>query len=478
MVHRRLVLLVIVILFGGIPSGNLRADQAKQPKEDDYYELHKLLVDTLDQVERNYVKDISRRELIEAAIKGVLNELDPYSAYIAPDDLDQFRTAVDGNFGGIGIRFAVDHGRLKVLSPLVGTPAYRAGIMAGDLIAEINGKSTKGIKVEGVARQLKGKEGSEVTLGVIHAGKSDMETITITREIVRVDTVLGNRRKEDDHWDYMLDADRRIGYVRVEAFSRETARDLRAAIDQLEEESLRGLILDLRFNPGGLLSSAIEVSDLFVADGRIVSTEGKKPDRSERVWEAHKKGTLEEFAMVVLVNRYTASAAEIVSACLQDHNRAVVMGERTWGKGSVQNVIPLEGGRSALKLTTASYLRPSGKNIHRFPGVDEDEEWGVMPNDGYQLKLGNEEMVRLLHDRQQREVVRPKHPEPAETDQSSGSPQGTEEPEGTVDAPREEEKPAETAEPEATSPLEASKFVDPHLRMAIDYLTAELARAD
>jgi len=482
MVRRRLIFSVIVLLVVGICSGDAWADQSKQPKEDDYYELYKLLVDTLDQVERNYVKDVSRRKLIEAAIKGVLNELDPYSAYIAPNDLDRFRTSVDGNFGGIGIQFAVDHGRLKVLSPLVGTPAYRAGIMAGDLIVEINGKSTKGINVEEVARHLKGEAGTDVTLGVIHAGKSDMETIAITREIVRVDTVLGNRRKKDDHWDFLLDPDQRIGYVRVAAFSRDTARDLRTAIDQLGEESLRGLILDLRFNPGGLLSSAIEVSDLFVASGRIVSTEGKKPDVSERVWEAHKEGTLDEFAMVVLVNRYTASAAEIVSACLQDHKRAVVMGERTWGKGSVQNVIPLEGGQSALKLTTASYVRPSGHNIHRFPSADEDEEWGVMPDDGYELKLANQEMASLLRDRQQRDVVRPKQPEPAETDESTGPPQS---PEGGADTapsqesePEEEDEPAEDAEPESTSPLEASKFVDPQLRMAVDYLTAELARAD
>jgi len=524
MVRRIPVLLVVVALVGGFGLAGVMADQSERPKEDDY-ELHKLLVDTLDQVERNYVKDISRRELIEAAIQGILDKLDPYSAYISPKELDEFRTSVDGNFGGIGIQIAVEDGQLKVLSPLVGTPAYRAGMMAGDRILEIDGKSTEGIDhVEEAVRQLKGEAGSQVSLTVLHPNQSEKEPITLTREIIRVDTVLGDHRNEDDHWDFLLDRPGKIGYVRITAFSRGTAGELRRTLEELKKREFRGLILDLRFNPGGLLGSAVEVSDLFVSQGRIVSTEGRAAP--ERSWDAKESGTLEGFPMVVLVNRYSASASEIVAACLQDHKRAVVMGERTWGKGSVQNVIELErrphGGtaKSALKLTTASYHRPSGKKIHRFPGDGDDDEWGVVPNDGYLLKLSDEEMVALIRDRSRRDVLQPKPPllaqvaesgqeppaaevavDPQESpDAKPQSPAGEEvegqptQPEETGMEPPEEPKAADApaADPEPSTPEPAkpdppdsglsdpqpSEFVDPQLRMAIDYLAGELARAD
>ena len=188
------------------------------------------------------------------------------------------------------------------------------------------------------------------------------------------------------------------------AFSRDTAGELQRALEQLQSAGMRGLILDLRFNPGGLLNAAIEVSDLFISEGRIVSTKGRSTP--ERSWDAHKAGTFEGFPMVVLVNRFSASASEIVSACLQDHKRAVIMGERTWGKGSVQSVIELEDGKSALKLTTAAYFRPSGKNIHRFPDAKDQDEWGVMPDKGFELKLSDKEIVELIQDRRNRDILR------------------------------------------------------------------------
>ena len=351
----------------------------------DDYELYQIFADTLDQVERNYVKDISRRELMEAAIQGVLGKLDPYSNYISPDEIGRFKSTVESQFGGIGIQIGVEDGQLKVISPLVGTPAYRAGLEAGDMILEIDGKSTEGISIDQAVKQLKGEAGTKVTLTVQQPGAAKRETVTITREWVHIETVMGDRRKGDDAWDFMLDHDKHIGYIRISAFSRDTAQDLKKALVELQKEGMKGLIVDLRFNPGGLLTSAIEVSDLFVSDGRIVSTKGR--NTAERTWDAEKEGTFEGFPMVVLVNHYSASASEIVSACLQDHKRAVVIGERTWGKGSVQNVIELEGGKSALKLTTASYIRPSGKNIHRFPDSKEGDEWGVMPDAGFELAL-------------------------------------------------------------------------------------------
>jgi carboxyl-terminal processing protease len=429
----------------------------KAPDKDDEYELQKVLVDTLDQVERNYVRGISRRELVEAAIDGILRKLDPYSAYIGPEELDEFRTSVESEFGGIGIQIANDGDELQVLSPLVGAPAYQAGILAGDRIVEIDGKSTEDVAMEEVVRRLKGPVGSKVVLTVIHPGKHGRETISVTRAQVHVETVLGDRRKSDDSWDFMLDRDRRIGYVRITAFSRDTASELRSAIESLEREKLAGLIVDLRFNPGGLLSSAIEVSDMFVAEGRIVSTEGR--NAPERQWDARKEGTFPGFPMVVLVNRFSASASEIVAACLQDHKRAKIMGERTWGKGSVQNVVSLEQGHSALKLTTSSYHRPSGKNIHRFPDATENDEWGVTPDEGCKLELDPVEMVALVNQRRHRDVVKPKAVEPAEKSAAAGG----------ADPRKSPDKVAE-ASPE-------KPVVDRVLTMAVDYLGVELAKA-
>ena len=218
---------------------------------------------------------------------------------------------------------------------------------------------------------------------------------------------MGDQRKDDDAWDFMLDhepQDRLHPHHQLQP--RYRARPGQA-LDELEEARLRGLILDLRFNPGGLFTSAIGVSDLFVTSGKIVSTEGR--NTKSRSWDAEQEGTYEGFPMVVLVNRYSASASEIVSACLQDHHRAIVVGERTWGKGSVQNVIELEGGKSALKLTTASYQRPSGKNIHRFPDAKESDEWGVLPDPGYDVKLNETELAQQMENRLDRDILLVNH---------------------------------------------------------------------
>jgi carboxyl-terminal processing protease len=369
-------------------------EAAKNPRDSDY-DLYRTLVDTVDQVQRNYVKEVDRRELIESAIRGMLSKLDPYSTYMGPDEVQQFRAGLSGEFGGIGIQIAADNGRLTVLSPIYGTPAYRAGILAGDRILEINGRSTDGIGVDEAVKRLKGDEGAPVTLTVVHSGKHAKTKVTLVREKIHLDTVLGDRRGSDGRWEFMLDPAQRIGYVRLSAFSTATAAELQRVLTRLQTEKLRGLILDLRFNPGGLLSAGIEVSDLFISEGRIVSTKGR--NSREQVWDAHKEGTFAGFPMVVLVNRFSASSSEIVAACLQDHKRAVVIGERTWGKG----------GKSVLKLTTGGYRRPNGKNIHRFPDAKETDEWGVMPDGGFKIDLDDDEMVDLIQDRRDRDVLQP-----------------------------------------------------------------------
>ena len=363
-----------------------------------------LFADTLDQVERNYVKDVTRRQLMEAAIRGMLRELDPYSNFIPPKQLDRFKVEVENEFGGVGIQVSFDSNQLRVISPLVGTPAYRAGVMSGDLITEIDGESTKDITLDEAVQRMKGLVGTKVKLKVLHAGAMEPESIELERENIRVETVLGDVRNPDDTWRWLVDQDKGLGYIRVTGFGRHTAEDLQKAMQQLTDQKVRGLILDLRFNPGGLLSSAIEVSDLFVAKGRIVSTEGRNVE--PRSWDAEEKGTFDGFPMAVLVNRYSASASEIVAACLQDHDRAVIIGERTWGKGSVQNVIELEGGASALKLTTAGYHRPNGKNIHKSPDAKESDDWGVIPNSGFEVKLSGKEMTQLMEQRREKDIVR------------------------------------------------------------------------
>jgi len=452
---------VLVFFWLVVPGLAAEANRA-EPSEEDDYELYQSLIDTMDQVERNYVRDISRRELIEAAIEGVLEKLDPYSNYIDPDELEGFRNSVESEFGGIGIQVGMEAGRLKVISPLVGTPAYRAGLLAGDTILAIEGKPTKGITLDEAVRRLKGPLGSRVTLTILHAGKSEETKVEITREQIHVNTVLGDRRKANDTWDYMLDRQKRLGYIRLTAFSRDTPAELRGVLKELKKEGLRGLILDLRFNPGGLLSAAIEVSDLFLAKGRIVSTTGR--NSPERHWDAKPEGSFVDFPMVVLVNRFSASASEIVAACLQDHHRATIMGERTWGKGSVQNVIELEHGRSALKITTASYRRPSGKNIHRFPKATDKDEWGVTPDERYRLHLDDRELISLIHDRRRRDILG------FEPESETSAEQG---------APREKDEKAERAQQEVTaSVISKNEPGDRLMQMAVEYLSTEMAQAE
>lgn len=414
------------------PKAAATPEQLKADKE---YELLKLFADALDQVERNYVKEVDRRELMEGAIKGMLAKLDPHSSYIAPSDLEKFKSSVENEFGGIGITVSTETGELVVTTPLYGTPAYRAGIRGGDTITEIDGQPTKGITMEEAIKRIKGKLGTSVKLSVLHLADGSTDSKEVTRELVRLDSVIGDHRKADDTWNFFLDEQKKIGYVRIMTFSRHTADEVRTALQQLSAGGVKGLILDLRWNPGGLLTSAIEISDFFVADGRIVSTAGRSTP--ERKWEAKKEGTFEGFPIAVLVNHSSASASEILAACLQDHKKAVVIGERTWGKGSVQNIIELDDGKSAMKLTTAGYKRPSGQNIHREVGAKETDDWGVKPNDGFEIKLTDAEVEEYFADRKARDVI--------------------------------------AARPTGPVPGPARKF-DKQVQKAVDYLSTELAK--
>jgi carboxyl-terminal processing protease len=367
---------------------------APPPEDNNKYARMRLLVDVLDEVEHKFVRKLSDdelRKLVEDMINGGLTRLDPYSSFINSKKLKEFNKHSEGKFGGVGIQIHADRqsGLITVISPIVGTPAYEAGVQAGDLILKIDGQSTENLSLEEAVDRITGEKGQPIVLTVLHEGEKKPVDLKMVRDVIEVESVLGDQRKSSNlkEWDFMYDKANKIAYVRLVAFNKNSAAELRAAVEDLLRQGMRGLILDLRYNPGGLLPSAVEVSNLFLKEGsRIVSIRGR--NQQERVYDASKEWTVAPSArdcpMAVLVNRSSASASEIVSAALKDHKRAVVVGERSFGKGSVQNVIDLENHKSVLKLTTASYWRPSGKNIHRLESSKKTDEWGVKPSEGPQ----------------------------------------------------------------------------------------------
>lgn len=372
-------------------------------EQEDYSDLLQLFMETFNDVERNYVDSISRRELMEAAIDGMLSKLDQHSDYITPAELEKHRRNVDSEFGGIGVQVMIDNGQLTIISPIYESPAYKVKLAAGDVITHVDGSPIAGLALAEAVQLMKGKRGTTIELTIHHPEQESPETVQLVRENIRIRTVRGERRRADDSWDFMYDHELGIGYIRITSFSRHTVGEMREAMNGLMSQTLNGLILDLRCNPGGLLSSAVEVCDMFVDEGVIVSTSGRNV--APREWKARRTGTYKGFPMAVLVNRFSASASEIVAAGLQDHSRAIVVGQRTWGKGSVQNVLALEQGRSALKLTTAEYHRPSGTNIDRKPGAADGDDWGVKPNEGFECRLTDGEAAGLNRQRQARDLL-------------------------------------------------------------------------
>ncbi|APZ91277.1 S41 family peptidase [Fuerstiella marisgermanici] len=443
---RSAVLLVLLVAapLASVPTAVIFADDAKPQTLTDY-DLMSLFVETFQQIEVNYVRDIDRRELMEAAIQGMLGHLDQYSSFIPPRDVSRFNQMVEQEFGGIGITVNMRNGQLIVVSPLPGTPAFRAGIRAGDVIVGVDGDTTDGMNLSEAVQKLQGPVGRPVTVQVVHAGEDpEPEELKLVRQLIKAPTVRGDRYNEQNEWDFMLEGDPKIGYVRLSHFSRYTAEEVKAAIDQLVANKMQGLILDLRFNPGGLLESAIEIADMFLDSGNIVSVKGRNvPERS---WEARKGGTFPNFPIAILVNNYSASASEVLSAALQDNKRAVVIGERSWGKGSVQNVIRMEEGDSALKLTTASYHRPSGVNIHRFPDMKESDQWGVTPDEGYELAYTSKQWRQWDEQRSKKDVLGPAA------------------------------QPGSDAEEKDDEATKTDTFVDTQLTTAIDYIKKQLEK--
>ena len=328
-------------------------------------------------------------------VLGSDGSLDKFTSMIWPVEYSEFEKHTQGRFYGVGIQISRLQNKLTVVTPLEDTPAYRAGIQADDVISHVNGEPTEGLTLTGAVRTIMGPAGTEVVLTIYRPRTKKSFDVTLMREQIEIQSVKGYRRSaESQEWDFMLDADFKIGYIRLTNFQDTSIDELKVTMKQLQKQGMRGLILDLRFNPGGLLQSAIDVAEMFLPDGDdIVSTEGRRlaaDTKSSNSNDRHYK-----LPLVVLVNGSSASASEIVAGALKDHQRALVVGERSFGKGSVQNLIPVGRGTNAyLKLTTAQYFLPSGQSIHRLP---ESETWGVEPDIEVSLVVRETNKIRMMN---------------------------------------------------------------------------------
>jgi len=355
---------VFCALIGSILFFNGNTVVVKAGTEDAYKNLE-ILTEVLRQIEKNYVEPQDNRKLVQGAIKGMVQSLDPHSTFLSKDEHQELLSETKGSFSGIGIEITVRDNVLTVVSPIEGTPAYKAGIQAGDKIVRIEGKPTADMTLPEAVRSIRGEKGTKVTLTIMREGAEKPLEFTVTRDVIPIKSVRST----------LLNP--KIAYVRVSNFQSKTTTDLSAELEKLESGSrLEGLILDLRNNPGGLLSQAIEVSDLFLESGVIVSTRGRESSQDMKA-TAHKKKTDRSYPIVVLVNGGSASAAEIVAGALQDNKRALILGTKTFGKGSVQTIIPLSDG-SGLRLTTAMYYTPSGRSI-QASGIEPDVELKFVP---------------------------------------------------------------------------------------------------
>src|SRR5438132_636316 len=314
------------------------------------YEELKTFTEVLALVQKHYVEEVKTKDLVYGAIRGMLMTLDPHSAFMPPDVYKEVQVETKGEFGGVGIQIGIKDNRLTVIAPIDGTPADRAGIKAGDFIIKVNEESTKDMTLVDAVQKMRGPKGTKVTLTIQREGAAEPMAFVLTREIIKIESV---RSK-------MLDGN--IGYIRVTQFQDQTARDVSAALRKLREQKMQSLILDLRNNPGGLLTSAVEVSEQFVGQNRLIvyikTREGRKDD-----YVSHNKEQPDDYPIIVLANEGSASASEIVAGALQDWGRAVVEGVQTFGKGSVQTILPLGDG-SGLRLTTAKYYTPKNRSIH------------------------------------------------------------------------------------------------------------------
>ncbi|MBM4071539.1 MAG: hypothetical protein FJ271_21785 [Planctomycetes bacterium] len=381
-----------------------RLDNVKSLKDVD---LIKLLTEARMHLGKR--EDLSGDKDITYSLQPMLSKLDNHTGYIDPETLVRLRQDVEGQFSGIGVQIKKNNIRdqLQVITPIKGSPAYKKGIQAGDIITTIIREvesdgtplakpeviPTKGLSTDMAVKKILGKSGTKVKLLIEREGSEKPLEFTLIRGQVKVETVLGSKRNEDDSWNYVIDPENKICYVRLTQFSQNSHKDLERVMKQLSKAGIKGFILDLRFNPGGLLDESVKIADLFIDDGLIVTVRPRNGPETSYVGKSD--GSYTAFPMVCLVNGFSASASEIVSACLQDHNRAIIMGTRSYGKGSVQTIQNFDTG-GKLKLTTATFWRPSDRNLNRASTQGrEEDEWGVTPDPGFVLKLPNKELNEL-----------------------------------------------------------------------------------
>ena len=333
--------------------------------EKDIYQKIDLFGEVLEKINKEYVDEIDQSESMDAAIDGLLQSLDPYSGYMSPKTFDEMQTDTSGEFGGLGIEVTMESGVVKVISPIDDTPASRAGIKAGDYIVKIENTQVQGKSLSEAVDLMRGPVGSSIELTIRRRGEKKALIFEVTREIIEIKSVKADL------------LDKNIGYLRLTSFNENSAQQIEKEIEELEKnKKLKGYILDLRNNPGGLLSQAIRISDFFLENGEIVSTKSRKSSEN-RKWFAKKGDITKGKTLIVLINYGSASASEIVAGALKDHKRAILLGENSYGKGSVQSIIPLKN-KGAIRLTVAKYYLPSGKSISEVgvsPDIEIDEEF-------------------------------------------------------------------------------------------------------
>ena len=359
----KLQLTVLAGVGGFVAALIFAAPMTRGVASTDTYRQLNLFGDVFERVKNDYVREVPDNELVENAINGMLSSLDPHSSYMNPKNFSDMQVQTRGEFGGLGLEVTMEDGLVKVISPMDGTPAARAGIKSGDLISTIDGTSIQGLTLSDAVDKMRGPANSQVRITILRKGEKKPIELSLTRAVIRVDSV--RFRAEND-----------IAYIRITTFNEQTEEGLERAVEQTKAQiggRLKGIVLDLRNNPGGLLDQAIGITDAFVDQGEVVSTRGRRPSDTQR-YNARSGEVFPGVPMVVLINEGSASASEIVAGALQDHKRARLVGKRSFGKGSVQTVIPLSGGTDgALRLTTAKYYTPSGRSI-QATGIDPDIE--------------------------------------------------------------------------------------------------------
>jgi carboxyl-terminal processing protease len=444
-------------------------------KRDALYPDYETMSTIVDRVLDSYVDKVDPQKLFYGAYDGMMATLDPYSNFLPPQGKEDLDINTVGEFGGLGIEITTDERKvLMVETPLEGTPAFYAGVRPGDRIVEIEGKTARPdptkTRIEilnDAVKRLRGPKGTKVRIRVFHADTRTYEDFTIVRDIIKVKSIVSAK---------MVDEKAGIGYIRMSQFQQHTAQELDETVKGLRQKGMKAMVLDLRFNPGGLLDSAVEVADRFIREGVIVSTKGRAPD-SDRVFKATGGPTYPDFPLAVLITGRSASASEILAGAVKDHHRGIIVGTRSFGKASVQTVIPLEGNKSAIKLTTAKYYTPSGKLIHRGPESKEEDQWGIQPD--LKVEMSFEEVLQLVELWRKEHVVQtpPKEGEKPAPPNEAKQPNRDDMMDLLGPAAEPEEAPTEegiTKKPKA----EKKPFVDRQLEAAVSALQGAILEHD